>query len=971
MFRLNVQRHPKPESGPESVSQLRLWKINRQFVSESVFVFVAFVIFTLTFFNQVAFFGKTFLPLSTVGVMGLTGPYGDPTTFRPDTFHIDLGASSWASEPWAQVVRFDYQSRQLPLWNPYQGSGSPLLANGQSGAFDILRLPVVVSESAVAWDAYYLLRIIGGAVAAYAFGRAIGLLRPAAFFLAVAYVFSGHFIILQNNMWIESYYLLPVVLLGVELIAVGRQRLGLAVMALTIAMVTYVGMPEVTLIILVTVSAYCSLQLVIEFVTTRDPKRTLQIALWMIGGGGVGIALGAPLTIPLLEFSAQSAQFTAHRSVLGLVTASPNLFATIVFPLLLGLPGEKTATNFINHYVGITVTVLALYGLLPRKTRLFQRTALIAIVITIVFLAKTFGVPGLNDIGELPFLNVTLFTKWSAPISGFFIAVLASIGVNNLLQKNIRAILSVVPLVTTCLLAVLAIYLNRSIIVHVPPVDVQTSLSTAVACALAVSLVTLLSRRGPRWLVGLLCIVMVSTELYSYASHNVYQDRYDRFTTPPYVHYLVDHTKRQSVRVMGLNGLLYPDDSSAFKLQDIRFLDALYVDRYLLYIRSFISPGVTDRFVGGPVGSTERFPRIWNNSWFDLLSVRYIVSSGPLTRPVDTTSDELINRIIAVNPAAKKSELVTHTSFTIDGQSRPVLYEHPPSVLKFPLVVTPDQSHISFAPAIEPSAWTESTAGGVQFEIDVDYAGQHRVLFLRNVDPKNNASQRHWVDQQVNLSSYLGKRVVLTLSTRAIRSTNFDWAGWGGIRLTPALSPRHTPLSQYHLVYSKEVNIYENQDALPRAFVVNKVTNVSGPTQAVALAKSGTIDPRTTAIIEDTKSQPTIDSTGPPGSATIVEYRANDVKVAVSAVERSYLVLTDTFYPGWAAYVDGKSTPIYPTDLAFRGIFVPPGSHEVEFIYEPKTFYAGVVIAFAGLTALGVVIAVGTLTQHTRKEFND
>jgi uncharacterized membrane protein YfhO len=51
--------------------------------------------------------------------------------------------------------------------------------------------------------------------------------------------------------------------------------------------------------------------------------------------------------------------------------------------------------------------------------------------------------------------------------------------------------------------------------------------------------------------------------------------------------------------------------------------------------------------------------------------------------------------------------------------------------------------------------------------------------------------------------------------------------------------------------------------------------------------------------------------------------------------------VTDAYFPGWKAYLDGVQTKIIRSDYAFRSIFVPAGSHNIEFIYDPKSFTIG------------------------------
>ncbi len=91
----------------------------------------------------------------------------------------------------------------------------------------------------------------------------------------------------------------------------------------------------------------------------------------------------------------------------------------------------------------------------------------------------------------------------------------------------------------------------------------------------------------------------------------------------------------------------------------------------------------------------------------------------------------------------------------------------------------------------------------------------------------------------------------------------------------------------------------------------------------------------------------------------ITEYRDNQVKLRVETESPGLLVLSDTYYPGWQAYVDGDKTPIYPTDVALRSIYLEPGEHEVKFVYSPGSFKVGALVSMLSLLALGVYAGWG------------
>lgn len=87
------------------------------------------------------------------------------------------------------------------------------------------------------------------------------------------------------------------------------------------------------------------------------------------------------------------------------------------------------------------------------------------------------------------------------------------------------------------------------------------------------------------------------------------------------------------------------------------------------------------------------------------------------------------------------------------------------------------------------------------------------------------------------------------------------------------------------------------------------------------------------------------------------------VAVAVDAPESGILVLSDSYAPGWRAYVDGKTAPILRVNGLFRGVALPNGKHTVTFRYRPVSFYAGVLITLLTLVAL-LVRGIRLLTRR-------
>jgi len=147
------------------------------------------------------------------------------------------------------------------------------------------------------------------------------------------------------------------------------------------------------------------------------------------------------------------------------------------------------------------------------------------------------------------------------------------------------------------------------------------------------------------------------------------------------------------------------------------------------------------------------------------------------------------------------------------------------------------------------------------------------------------------------------------------------------------------------------VDVHLNTNALPRMWLVYRTRPVDTIEAAYALVFDPSFEPTHVAAVE---GGPVMESAGS-GTLEIVAYGANRVEVIVRTTDEALLVLSDISYPGWVAWVNGQSTPIYKTNGIFRGVLVPQGEHRVTMRYRPRAFRLGLGFAGAALLALAVV----------------
>ena len=156
-------------------------------------------------------------------------------------------------------------------------------------------------------------------------------------------------------------------------------------------------------------------------------------------------------------------------------------------------------------------------------------------------------------------------------------------------------------------------------------------------------------------------------------------------------------------------------------------------------------------------------------------------------------------------------------------------------------------------------------------------------------------------------------------------------------------------------VHAGTASIFRNKSALPRARLMGRPVYADDEDGAVAaLVRLGRAA-RDRPVIED-PTRPLSPDAAASGTATIAIDLPEHIEIDTNSAGPSYLILADTFDPGWSATIDGLPATIRPAYIAFRAVFVPAGHHRVVFRYSPPGFVAGMVLSIFGtLAAIGFV----------------
>jgi hypothetical protein len=162
------------------------------------------------------------------------------------------------------------------------------------------------------------------------------------------------------------------------------------------------------------------------------------------------------------------------------------------------------------------------------------------------------------------------------------------------------------------------------------------------------------------------------------------------------------------------------------------------------------------------------------------------------------------------------------------------------------------------------------------------------------------------------------------------------------------------------LVHDGEVKIYENLDALPRAFFVPGHIVAANSDQLLEELSADGFDPSAIVILEEEPAglAPSSETASMESYVEVVDYTSNRVVVQAALSAPGFVVLSDLYYEGWKAFVDGTEHKVLRADHILRAVQLEAGEHRIEFVFDPLSFKVGSAVTLATLLLAGVVTAL-------------
>lgn len=821
---------------------------------------------------------------------------------------------------------------RLPWWNPLLFMGAPFLANSQAGVLYPPNWPLAWLAAPVAVKVAAVGHLGLAAAGAYLFGRrAMNVGRWAAVTGAVLFAFSGYLLAQMEHInQFQGLAWLPVLMLAAHGLAeaptnADRTRWAAAGGG-ALALQLLAGHTQTAFISLTGAGGYA---LVTAWTNLHGAsnggraRKALGVGVWAAGAAALAGLLAAAQLVPTLELSSQSLR--------GGGLALQEAVSFSLDPRLIGralLPGYGRAifSEFVG-YLGAAGTVLAVLSVLHGK----RRTGLA--VVAVLGLLFAFGVfnPVYVGLAMLPpFSYFRVPARWLALLA-FGGAMLAGAGLEAWANRTPSRRHNWLALGAPALLAAMTpLAASLTPAGETGPVGWPGAVDWAGwAVALMAAGMLLLAPRPAPWRTAAMTAVVV-VELFAAAQALPYNklSTPEAYTSvrPAMTQLLVNAQEAEQeaappARFLSMSGLRF-DPGDLAELQGA-LADALGPDGFFDYVvatkhKEVLSPNLplawdvpaVDGYDGGvlPLRHYADFTSLFTGA----LSV-----DGRLRENITTAPDPRLLRL--VNARYLITDKVS------DAWVEGVLYD-----LAFEVTLAAGEA---FALAHVPQF--QATALGVAADA---FSGSFTIQDSEGaiLTLPVTGGRTHLPQPMTAVSITLnGPMTIRGLSLVDERSGAFQ---------TLTLGP-------YRLAHSGDVKIYEQATVLPRAFVAPQGMVADDATALDRLASAG-FDPGVMAILAQPPTRPADEAAGgTPAPARIVGYAPE--KVEVMATGPGYLVLTDAYYPGWQATVDGTRAEILRADVMFRAVALPAGEHLVEFRYAPRWTWLAMGVSAAAWLAVG------------------
>jgi hypothetical protein len=914
----------------------------------------------VVYYNSVVLRGNSFM--TTIERSYQLGHYHYSGTYWHEARRfptLDPTAANQINLPSAYLENHYLKKFQLPLWNPYSGLGRPYHADMNSYTFFLPIYPFKLFPSLIMYDSFLLFRIFISGFFLFLLLR----LFKCQFWIAVAgasfYMFNSHFHAFIDMDHINvTLFLSPMAYFLTQFSFSTNKRYLLGFIFCS-AGSFYGGNPNEFILIHLFITVY------FVFLTfARKPfnlERKFRFLFSYVLALNLSLLLLSLKLIPFVEFWKNS---VSSRD-LGLLGTSDFLTLKKFFSWLLFPNQMVRGPNYIGYLI-FSLLLYSLFNLARKKWKLREKVLAFHFVFLFLVTSKVVAAPYINWIGTLPIFNSINYVKYSSLIY-YTVSFISSFSLVYLLEdikKKKDKIIKVVLFVSACALPHLLLWrVSRKSLFQLAESGTILVGVFIVFISTSIFLISVKKTNANKGIVNAGVIVLMLLAVFELRVNNpqYYRKRFKINDKAPYTQFLLE--QKQPYRAIGTNGTLFPNCNLVYPIPTVNRIFAMRVMRPTMLLSKLIS----DKFNSG-MGHLYFKDEILNNPYLDLVNTKYYIS-------------ESIMDSIVIDPDYAKSHkmeaLLDNPSMGYTHCGNLYYYTHwgwqqfADSSVDIPVRLPYGDIHLKATGLAFNFDWKrrEDPDNRLILTISMRKGNEEEVIFSKGYAAHHKENQ-DFFNMKANLTQYAGQNVVLNfhLKNPGAKNINDRMFFFGDLRITFNKIKKRSPLNSktegslgptsfetvpYEDVFSHHAIVYRNNRASERGFVLYDVKKIEGYNEALSIMKDKPLVYKKTALVEGNFPQDmNVDKAGQ-SKVSFIDYRANYIKIDVETTENGVFILSDTYYPGWKAYLNGEQVKIYPAFIALRAVYLPKGRHQLVFCYRPWTFSLGAILTFLSIVFLG------------------
>lgn len=896
------------------------------------------------YYNSVAFRGYTFMTTMPRSYqMGLYHDAGIYSLRTPDFPTKDPAAANQINLSSAYLEHHYLKKFQLPLWNPYSGLGRPYHADMNSYTFFLPLYPFKLFPSVLMYDLFLLFRLFAAGFFLFLLLR----LYKCPFWGAAAgasfYMFNSYFHAYIDMDQLNVTMLLSAMAYFLTKSLFSMDKRYLLGFGLASAGAFYGGNPNEFILVHVFLFVY--------FLFLLYAKRKLALRkrfsfLLAYGGAFVLSALLCSVKLlPFMEFWKNS-----YSSRAGGLTGTTVFLPFKKFLAWILFPNQMFGGPNYAGYLILTLLFYALFNLIRKRWGIREKLLAFHLVLLFLWISKISGASYINWVGTLPLLKDVHFVKYCSLIY-YLISVTAGLSLTYLLEEVKKTRIRIIRL----LLFLFCFFLPHFILwlafrdsLLGKAQDSGALVWMFVFFILTGSFLILVKKAHLNKILlhaGIAVLMVLAVCELRVNNAQPYRKRFKIDDRAPYTRFLLE--QEQPYRALGINHTLAPDHNLVYPIPTINRMYAIRLTRPTVFLFKLVSV----KFDSGMPHAYHK-EEVLNNPFLDMLNTKYYVTESALDS-------------LRIDPDYARShrieDLINNPSMQYTHYGDLYYYPHrgwqqmADSSVDIPLQLPGGEVYLK-ATALAfhfEKKERENYHDRLHLAVSVKTNEKRDVVYQEAFIPGREGQD--YFDLKVDLSSYAGREVILNFrlknpGARDIRDRTFFF---GDLRIVSDHKPGSGPPEPvpYEEVFSHHALVYKNKRALRRGFMLYRIREVRDLDEAAAIMAHNPLIFKHTALIEGDPPQNVRMGKIGRSKVNFIQYQANRIEIEVESTENGVFVLSDSYYPGWKAYVDKKKVDIYPAFGALRAVFLPAGRHQVEFLYRPWTFYLG-----AGLTFLGLLL---------------